>query len=229
MSVAALIPASGSGQRMGSDVPKQYIQLQGKPILAWTLDVFQQYEAIDQIVLIVEKNRIKQVKTEIVDVFHFDKVSDVVAGGVERYLSVNNGLSALNENVEWVFVHDAVRPLVEISLMESAFEFAKKKGSAVLSVPIHDTIKAVDQDHKVIKTIDRSSLYLVQTPQIFKRAELNKAYQLGIEKGVLATDEAAMMEMAGFDVFLYPGDDRNIKITTPEDLARAEERIGDKF
>lgn len=223
MGVAALIPASGVGKRMFSDVPKQFISFQNKPLLAWTLDNFQNSTLIDEIVLVVEQDKIERIKIEIIDKYNFSKVRQIVAGGKERYNSVHNGLEVLSDKIKWVAIHDGARPFLSEEVLRAALKFAEEKGSAVLATPIFDTLKQVNDNGNVIKTLNRSSIFRVQTPQIFKKNEIVSAYKKGMDKGYNATDDASMMEIAGFNVFLCPGEKSNIKITTPDDLKRAEQ------
>lgn len=222
MSIAALVVAAGSGKRLGQTLSKPFVLLRDKPILYWTLRVFETCPLINEILLVVEAERIAQTQSEIISKYAFKKVQEIVVGGQERYHSVYNGLKALKDDIEWVAIHDCARPFLNKAILTNALEFAKKNGSAVLAVPVKDTIKEANEHMKVVLTCDRSRLFNIQTPQIFLRKEILKAYDQGLQRNHQMTDDAGMMELAGYSVCLFPGDEKNIKITTPLDLKLAE-------
>ena len=216
----AVIVAAGLGKRIGGRVPKQFLEIRGKPILLYTLDVFEDCHRVDVIVLVVPGNQISVVESTVKE-GGYHKVASVVEGGVERQDSVWNGLDALPEDMEWIAVHDGVRPFVSRDLVESVLDAAKESGAALPAVPVKDTIKRVD-DNWVVETLDRHELWRVQTPQVFRKALLMEVYRKACEDDVMATDDAALIERYGGRVKIVMGDEKNIKITSPEDLEMAE-------
>jgi 2-C-methyl-D-erythritol 4-phosphate cytidylyltransferase len=217
----ALITAAGKGHRMQSSIPKQYLSLGGKPILAQTLQVFEDCSAIDGIYIIVPQDQMDMVQKDIVERYHFKKVFKVVRGGKIRQLSVWNGLKAIRSDCAIVVVHDGVRPLITRRLITQSIETAQKNGAAVVAVLSRDTVKRAALGKK-IQTLPREEIWLAQTPQTFQFPLLMKAYQKAHQDDILATDDASLVERLGHPVTLVTGDYSNIKITTPEDLALAE-------
>ncbi|MDI6731471.1 MAG: 2-C-methyl-D-erythritol 4-phosphate cytidylyltransferase [Candidatus Margulisbacteria bacterium] len=223
MKTIAIIAAGGQGKRMGR--PKQFLKIAGKPMLWWSLFAFQGCEAIDGIIVVVNKDDMLKVKR-----FKFSKLLAVVAGGKERQDSVYNGLQALPADTGIVAIHDGARPLVTIDVINQAVCAAKQGGAVVVGVPVRDTIKQMTNDkcqmsnegkNIIGKTLDRSQLWAAQTPQVFKKEILLKAYKKGYNKS-LATDDAVLVEKMGVPVKMVMGYYDNIKITTPEDLAVAK-------
>jgi 2-C-methyl-D-erythritol 4-phosphate cytidylyltransferase len=214
--VAAIIVAAGEGQRMGG-VDKMFAPINGRPALGRVLDVFNNCKKIDEIVVVMGAKNIeacrKLVKSE-----GWSKVKDVVPGGKRRQDSVAEGLKHVKD-ADWVVIHDGARPLVTSDLIEQGLAAAKETGAAVAAVPVTDTIKEVQKDEIVSHTLPRNNLRAVQTPQVFRRDIIEKAYQ---NSSGDVTDDAALVEQAGYKVKLYMGSYANIKITTPEDLALAE-------
>ncbi|WHY18992.1 2-C-methyl-D-erythritol 4-phosphate cytidylyltransferase [Paenibacillus sp. G2S3] len=218
-SVGVVIVAAGRGTRMGTVESKQYLLLQGKPIIVHTLEVFQQHELISEIVLVTGKEDIERCR-EWIQLYKLDKVKAIIPGGSERQHSVHKGLLKLT--TPWVMVHDGVRPFVQPNEIEACYERAKLIGASVLAVPVKDTIKQVDNEGKVLSTPDRRSLWAIQTPQTFRLSELLDAYTAAERDGFLGTDDSSLAERAGIPVSVVEGSYRNIKITTPEDLDFAE-------
>jgi 2-C-methyl-D-erythritol 4-phosphate cytidylyltransferase len=218
-SVGVVIVAAGRGTRMGTVENKQYLLLQGKPIIVHTLEVFQQHELISEIVLVTGKEDIERCR-EWIQLYKLDKVKAIVPGGSERQHSVHKGLLKLT--TQWVMVHDGVRPFVQPNEIEACYERAKQIGASVLAVPVKDTIKQVDNEGKVLTTPDRRSLWAIQTPQTFRLSELLDAYEAAERDGFLGTDDSSLAERAGIPVSVVEGSYRNIKITTPDDLDFAE-------
>ena len=218
-SVGVVIVAAGRGTRMGTVESKQYLLLQGKPIIVHTLEVFQQHELISEIVLVTGKEDIERCR-EWIQLYKLDKVKAIVPGGSERQHSVHKGLLKLT--AQWVMVHDGVRPFVQPNEIEACYERAKQIGASVLAVPVKDTIKQVDNEGKVLSTPDRRSLWAIQTPQTFRLSELLDAYAAAERVGFLGTDDSSLAERAGIPVSVEEGSYRNIKITTPDDLDFAE-------
>ncbi|MEW5766840.1 MAG: 2-C-methyl-D-erythritol 4-phosphate cytidylyltransferase [bacterium] len=239
MKIAAIVVAAGSGQRMGR--PKQYLDLGGHPLLYYPLKVLQQSPLIDSIVLVVPQGEIDRVLEKIVRFYRFSKVLRIVKGGRERQDSVYNGLSNVPPETELVLVHDGARPFLTLKLIEEVIMAAARDGAAILGVPVTDTIKLgsycpPSTVHRppspvtggtrnpawVKKTLPRSRLWAVQTPQAFKREILERAFKQAYAEGFYGTDEASLLERIGVPVRLVPGSNENMKITTPNDLALAE-------
>lgn len=223
----AIVLSAGQGKRMGTSVQKQYIELQGKPIIYYTLSVFQKSEIIDDIILVVGKDRLKYVQEEIVRKYHFTKVKTVVEGGHERYASVWQGLKAREydkyyENIQdgYVFIHDGARPFVDEEMLERAYDTVRKYKACVAGVPSKDTIKLINEEQFAVTTPEREYVWAVQTPQVFEKTLIFEAYaRLMEEECVHVTDDAMVVEqMMRLPVKLFEGSYENIKITTPEDL-----------
>jgi 2-C-methyl-D-erythritol 4-phosphate cytidylyltransferase len=217
----ALITAAGKGQRMQSEIPKQYLSLGGKPILVHTLQVFEECPGIDGIYLIVPQDQLSMVQKDLIEKYHFKKVLKLVRGGKMRQLSVWNGLQAIRSGCSIVVVHDGVRPFISCRLIKKSIEEAQKSGAAVVGVPAKDTVKRIVKGKKV-QTLPREEIWLAQTPQSFQFSLLKRAYQKAQQEDILGTDDASLVERLGHPITLIKGDYSNIKITTPEDLAWAE-------
>ena len=213
MKTVAIITAAGQGKRMGQ--PKQFIKLAGKSILERTIAVFEETKAIDEIILVVNKEDIKKAEG-----FKFSKLTKVVAGGKERQDSVYNGLMALPDDARVIAIHDGARPFVTPAIIKRAVLEAKEFGAVVVAVPVLDTIKQMTNECN-IKTIDRSRLWAAQTPQVFRKEIILRAYQEGRGKSHV-TDDAMLVEKLGLPVKVVMGSSQNIKITTPEDLILAK-------
>ena len=223
----AIVLSAGQGKRMGTSVQKQYIELQGKPIIYYSLAVFQKSEIIDDIILVVGKDQLKYVQEEIVRKYHFTKVKTVVEGGHERYASVWQGLKAREydkyyENIQdgYVFIHDGARPFVNEEMLERAYDTVRKYKACVAGVPSKDTIKLINEEQFAVTTPERKYVWAVQTPQVFEKTLIFEAYaRLMEEECVHVTDDAMVVEqMMHLPVKLFEGSYENIKITTPEDL-----------
>jgi 2-C-methyl-D-erythritol 4-phosphate cytidylyltransferase len=222
MKVVALIPAGGSGRRMGGGVPKQYLPLAGVPLLVHTLRAFQRSRVISEIFLAVPEADIPEVRRELVEKFGLSRVVQVLAGGVQRQDSVRNALFHVRDDHEIVIVHDGVRPFVSGALIRRTIAAAEKDGAAVVGLPVQDTVKEVNPDGWVKGTVSREGLWLTQTPQAFRRNLILAAYERAAADGFYATDDAALVERMGVPVRMIRGDDDNIKITTQADLAQGE-------
>lgn len=207
----AIIVAAGQGSRMGGAVKKQFLLLEGKPILAHTLAVFESAPEVDAVVLVLGRE-----EASAGNWLSYGKVLAVVPGGAQRQDSVRAGLAAVPVDTEIVLVHDGVRPFVRREEVRQVIELAAQKGACVLAQPVKDTIKVADADRKILATPDRTSLWQAQTPQGFRLDLLRAAYENAAVSG--ATDDSALVESMGVDVFLLPGSEQNIKITTPWDL-----------
>ena len=216
--VAALIPAAGSGQRMGGGIPKPYQVLQGREILARTLDVFEACAIIHEVWLVVAADLHEFCRQRIVEPYGFRKVQGLVVGGSARQESVWRGLQHVAQTVDVVVIHDGVRPFVTASLLQHTVDSAVQHGAATAAVPLHDTLKRVSASGLVEATIPRDHLWRTQTPQAFRLPLLLKAFEHAWQMGLQATDEAGLVEALGHPVYVVPGTERNVKITTPDDL-----------
>jgi 2-C-methyl-D-erythritol 4-phosphate cytidylyltransferase len=221
MAVHALIPAAGTGRRMGAGSNKQYLQLGDRPILAHTLARLAALEAIDALHVIVPEDERPFCRAEIVDRFGLGKVRTIVAGGAERQDSVRLGLAACGAAADdLVLIHDGVRPFFPAGQIVPLLAAAADAGAALLAIPAQDTIKEVVEG-RVVRTLERRHLWQVQTPQAFRGAVLRAAHQRAEAAGYAGTDDAALVEWCGWPVAVLPGDPLNIKLTTPADLALA--------
>ena len=225
--ISVIIAAAGSAKRMGGGLNKQYIVLDGMPVLARSVDVFERNPHVDEIVIVVKAGEEDRCRTEIVDAYGFKKVSCVMAGGSERQYSVRAALAALSPDCDYVLVHDGARPLVSDETVDAVIFACMETGAAIPAVPVKDTIKAVDGG-VVCGTPDRSSLRAVQTPQGFEKPLLVKAYELlDQDGGAVVTDDASLVEALGHPVCIVDGEEKNIKITTPADVKKAEIMMGE--
>ncbi len=215
----AIILAAGQGKRMGGQVRKQFMELQGKPLLYYSLHCFQESGLIDEILLVTGKDQIEYCIKNVVERYGFSKVVKIVAGGEQRYDSVYEGLKACGDS-EYVFIHDGARPFVTEEILQRGYEAARKYGTGIAGVLSKDTVKIVDGKKNVIETPLRDRVWIVQTPQIFEYNLVRCAYdrlQLFDKTGI--TDDAMVVEeMGNHTVHMVPGDYTNIKITTPDDL-----------
>jgi 2-C-methyl-D-erythritol 4-phosphate cytidylyltransferase len=214
--ISAIIVAAGESRRMNG-VDKLLAPLAGKPVLAWSIEAFQNNPVIDRIILVNNQKNLEQVQCLKVEK-QWSKVAEVCLGGERRQDSVAAGLKLVSD-CEWVIIHDGARPLVTQELIERGLEAARETGAAIAAVPVTDTIKLAGNDQFVIGTPPRSNLWAVQTPQIFRFSIIKDAYQQA--RGDV-TDDASLVEQIGNKVKLYMGSYNNIKITTPHDLAVAQ-------
>jgi len=220
----ALIPAAGMGRRMGASINKQYLHLDGMPIVARTISVFEQSPLIDAIYLVIPADEIHYCREHIVEAYRFCKVAAIVPGGRERQHSVLNGLRAMGEHVcgdDVVLIHDGVRPLITEKLLRESIAAAISDEGAVVALPVKDTIKSV-VNGIVTGTPDRNTLWYAQTPQVFRYRVIYSAHQSAETDNYLGTDDASLVERVGGRMRIVQGDYRNIKITTSEDILLAE-------
>lgn len=221
MRVVAIIPAAGEGRRMGGGVEKQFLHLQGKPVLAHTLGVFDQSPEIDDLVLVVAPQQRQALKERVLGPYPCRKLLGVVDGGSERQNSVASGLEAVPGDCELVVVHDGVRPLVRVDLLRAVLKAATEHGAALAALPAGDTVKRAEE-RVVVETLERETIWLAQTPQAFQASLLRSAYEKAFREKIMVTDDAALVESLGVSVHIVPGSSENIKVTTPTDLAVAE-------
>jgi 2-C-methyl-D-erythritol 4-phosphate cytidylyltransferase len=207
---------------MGEVMPKQFLQLGGREVLTRTLEVFEACMAIDEILVVVAAEHCVLCQETIVERYGLRKVRGVVAGGATRQESVWRGLQHVAADVELVVVHDGVRPLVTERLIQRTLASASRYGAAIAAVPLKDTLKRVSEAHEVESTVPRERLWRIQTPQAFRHVLLRTAFQHAWQQDLQATDEAGLIEALGYPVKIVPGDEHNIKITTPDDLVFCE-------
>ena len=217
-----MVPAGGTGKRMGAGTPKQFLMLDGVPMMLHSLRVLERVPGVTEIVLVVPKEERARALAEVVERYGLKKVLKVVPGGATRQESVHHGLNEVDEDVEIVVVHDAVRPFITEDLVERSIEAARQHGGAIVAVPMKDTPKQAGPDGLIQKTLDRAGLWLAQTPQTFRRALVVAAYRKAALAHIHATDDAALVERLGHTVAIVQGSWDNMKITTPEDMVIAE-------
>lgn len=217
-SFRVIVAAAGSGTRMDSKINKQYLLLNSWPVLKYSLDVFEAFAAVSEIIIVANPKETEYCKEEIVEGFGYKKVSQVIAGGKERQDSVWAGLQQLNANTAYVAIHDGARPLLSPELLANILRGAREWGAAVPGILARDTLKTVDNSSFVGETLDRAKIVSIQTPQIFKYCKLCEAYEKAYAEGFWGTDDASLFEKYVGKVKVIPGDHRNIKITTPDDL-----------
>lgn len=216
MKIFAIIPSGGTGKRINSTLPKQYIKFNGKELIAYTLEVFQKCELIDEIVISAQKEFFKLLD-EIKEHYSFTKLSKIVQGGEERQNSVFNALKSLHASDEdLVVVHDAARPLLPQNVLINAIETAKKFGSAVVATKAKDTL--IKGNDFVLSFIDREEFYYAQTPQIFSYKILSEAFMKASEDNFLGTDESMLVHRIGHKIKLVEGSSFNFKITNQDDI-----------
>jgi 2-C-methyl-D-erythritol 4-phosphate cytidylyltransferase len=218
--VGAVVVAAGRSVRMGG-LDKLFAPLGGRPLLAHTLAAFQSCPAVDRVVLILAADNLAR-GLALAEEEGLNKVRTVCLGGRRRQESVWEGLEALGP-CAWVVVHDGARPLVTPQLIAEGLAAARETGAAVCAVPSPDTVKRVDEQGQVLRTLDRRRLWLIQTPQVFRYDILREAHQRSRRP---ATDDAALVERLGHPVRVYRGSPRNLKVTTAEDLALAGALLG---
>jgi 2-C-methyl-D-erythritol 4-phosphate cytidylyltransferase len=222
-SVAGIIVAAGKGLRMGGEKKKQYMLLGSLPVLCHTLLSFDRCHAVDEIFLIIPEEDRAFCQREIVDKEERQKPINLVSGGTSRQESVLNGLKATEGHFQYVAIHDGVRPLVKPETITECIVEAKKHGACILAVPTRDTVKTVGRKtHTVETTLKRDTVWMVQTPQVFRYEDILEAHVLAQKNCYMGTDDAELLEKRGGIVKVIEGDPYNIKITTPKDLQMAQ-------
>lgn len=224
MKVAAIVPAAGKGERLGSKIHKPFIVIGKEPILARTLTALAKSAYIDEIILVINETDLAKARSLLKN-NKLKKIKKIALGGKRRMDSVNNGLSEVSEDVDYVVVHDGIRPFLDNKMISSVIEAAKTFGAAITCVPVKPTIKEIEKGDFVTATLKRESLVEVQTPQAFKKEILARAYKKAFEDGIDATDDSVLVERLGIKVKAVDGSYRNIKITTVEDLRYAKALI----
>ena len=224
----AICLSAGSGKRMGTSIAKQYLDLNGKPIICYALETFEKSPLIDDVIFVVGEDSLDFARKEIVEKYGYRKVKQIIKGGAERYLSVRNAIRTIQDG--YVFIHDGARPFVTEKILQNVYEGVIKYDAVCVGVPVKDTIRIVDEEGFSKETPDRAHLYSVQTPQAFAIALIKEAYEKLDELMEMPdaqyptiTDDAMVVEtMLGRKVKMIPGAYENIKITTPEDMEVAK-------
>ncbi|MTH55153.1 2-C-methyl-D-erythritol 4-phosphate cytidylyltransferase [Bacillus mangrovi] len=218
MNYEVVIPAAGQGKRMNAGKNKQFIELEGKPVIAHTIEVFEADPSCTGIILVINEAEHGEFM-EMIQRFSFSKVKKLAGGGAERQESVYNGLKHASTDI--VFVHDGARPFIENPVLKELAAAAELDGAATLAVPVKDTIKRVENG-EVLETVERSSLWAVQTPQAFRLSAILKAHEDAVVHHYQGTDDASLIERMNQKVTVVTGSYANLKLTTPEDLLIAE-------
>jgi 2-C-methyl-D-erythritol 4-phosphate cytidylyltransferase len=218
--VYAVIPAGGKGKRGGTATPKQYLRFHGKELIVYTLEVFQKNNLVDEIIISAEQPY-HTLLNKIAKDYNLTKISQLVEGGEERQDSVYNALKAIKaDDGDLVAVHDAARPMLSDSILTKAINTAKEKGNALVCLKARDTL--LKGDHIVKEYVDRSEIYYVQTPQIFRYKDLKKAMKKAYEKNFIGTDESMLIKEIGIDINIVEGSMLNFKVTTMTDIEMFE-------
>lgn len=226
--IAVIIAAAGKGTRLGAPVPKQYLKIGGEPVILKTLKAFESMEAVDHIYIVTNEQYVDHC-AQIVKDNGVDKVDSIVIGGSERQDSVYNAIQEINRKrpgVAYVMIHDAARPFVSEDVITGVIKAMIAKDAAVACVAMKDSIRRADDEGS--QSVDRKDYFAVQTPQGFKKSVLIEAYDKALREGYYGTDDASLVERAGYKIELVEGDYQNIKITTKEDLPM-ENRVGTGF
>jgi 2-C-methyl-D-erythritol 4-phosphate cytidylyltransferase len=220
MKAVAIIPAAGIGTRMRSASPKQFLTLEGSPIIVHTLRKFVQCKHIHKIIVPLRKSDVAHLES-LLEQEQLSNIVQLVPGGAHRQDSVYNGFKEIDDENAVVVVHDAVRPFVEVESIEAIIKEASEKGSAILAIPSVDTVKQIERN-LVVATLPRDKIVLVQTPQAFRYPILKEGFERAKIDHFHATDESSLVERLGYEVSVLRGSERNIKITKPADLPLAE-------
>ena len=215
--VCCIIVSAGKGHRLPGEKKKQFLSLEGKPILCHTLESFEACPSIDFIQLVVGQEDMAYTLKEIVEAYGYRKISRIVPGGKSRQESVKNGIDSLSREVDVVAIHDGVRPFVTPRMIDESIQGAREFKAVVMAMPVKETIKMVSPDRTVLKTLDRESLWQIQTRKPFNWISSERLSIKAAEDGFLGTDDASLVERIGIKVYILPGTYTNIKITTPED------------
>jgi len=229
LKVVAIIVAAGSGKRMGRSTKKQFLSIGSKPILAYTLEVFDATNKVDRIILVIPRGWKRYCQKEIIEKYRYRKEIEIISGGARRQDSVACGLALVSSDYEIVIIHDGVRPFVTRRMIIESIARARKFGACVVAVPVSDTVKMANSRGVIERTLPRECLWRVQTPQTFRLSLIKKAYAKALKDKFYGTDDAQLVERMNKPVKVISGDYRNIKITTKEDLILAERLLSKKL
>jgi len=221
VSVCAIIAAGGHGVRMAASINKQFLEINNKPIIAYTIEKFNLSSLVDKIIIVVPGDWIEFVSQSIVNKYNFLKVDKILKGGNTRQESIFAGLKKLEKTDSVVVIHDAVRPLIDPLLLDRVVEKGKETGAAIVAVRAYDTIKRVNKS-LIENTLNRELIWFAQTPQVFHSEIILKAYQQAADDNIMATDDSSLVERIGYPVQVIEGSYSNIKITNPSDLDLAK-------
>jgi 2-C-methyl-D-erythritol 4-phosphate cytidylyltransferase len=222
MKTSVVIPAGGKGERFGSDVPKQFLELKGKPVIVRTIELFDEIDEIDSIVIAVHSEWFTYTK-ELIKKYNLTKVKDVVVGGKERQDSIYNALhSKAIEDAEIVIIHDAIRPFLSKETILKVMEMTEENGAVILGLTPNDPVKEINNKNQIIKTIQRGKLTITQTPQSFWKDIIVNAFEKAREVNYVGSDSSQIVEFLGYKVTVMEGSKYNIKLTTPFDMKLAE-------
>jgi len=225
----AIIVAAGEGRRIGGEVPKTYLPVCGRPMVLRTLDQFFSAQAIEEVVLVIAADEFLRCETMLRDDSELANRPWILqSGGPTRQQSVKKGLEKIGSDTDIVVIHDGARPFVSPALIDRCVQASRDKGAVVVGVPVRDTIKIVSNDRWVQTTLSRSSLWAIQTPQVFHKQWIVEAHDRAAREAFEATDDAMLVERIGKPVFVVDGESTNIKITTPEDVWFAEALLREK-
>jgi 2-C-methyl-D-erythritol 4-phosphate cytidylyltransferase len=225
----AIIVAAGEGRRIGGEVPKTYLPVCGRPMVLRTLDQFFSAQAIEEVVLVIAADEFLRCETMLSDDSELANRPWILqSGGPTRQQSVKKGLEKIGSDTDIVVIHDGARPFVSPALIDRCVQATRDKGAVVVGVPVRDTIKIVSNDRWVQTTLSRSSLWAIQTPQVFRKQWIVEAHDRAAREAFEATDDAMLVERIGKPVFVVDGESTNIKITTPEDVWFAEALLREK-
>lgn len=220
MKTVVILPAAGRGKRMNSPLEKQFYKIEGKPVLCHTLDRFEVNEFVNEVYLVVSKEKMDFCKNVILGKYRYKKLAKFIVGGEKRQHSVYNAFKELPPDADIVMIHDVVRPFLKDEIINQSISIAELNGAVITALPVADTIKEVE-DGRVVKTLDRGSLVQVQTPQTYLKSVLEKAFEAANKDNFIGTDEASLVERIGVPITVIQGDPLNIKITNPDDLVFA--------
>ncbi|MDR4509241.1 MAG: 2-C-methyl-D-erythritol 4-phosphate cytidylyltransferase [Candidatus Brocadiaceae bacterium] len=222
MKVSAVLVGAGLGLRMGGAVKKPFLRIHGKPIFLYTIERFSQNDMISEIIFVVGENELIPFREKWQAVLATYKVKKIIPGGKRRQDSVFNGISQTNKDTNIVLIHDIVRPLVKAEHIDSVINKTYEFHAAILAAPMKATVKEVGHNLCIERTVPRQRLWMAQTPQGFEKNLLLKVFQQSQNTATEFTDDSEMVEKAGYPVYIVPGTDDNIKITTSEDIHLAE-------
>ena len=226
MRVAVIIPGAGTGSRTGLKTPKPFIRISGFPLILFSLRTFQRHRSVALLQPVLPKAFFPAFQRRILDKYPLSKCRPPVRGGRERQDSVFNGVKALPEDIEIVVVHDAARPFVNSAVISAVINAAARDGAALAAIPAQDTLKRAGRGLLVKATVDRSRLWQAQTPQAFRTSLLREAHLRAASDGYRGTDDASLVERLGQPVRIVQGSSRNLKVTTPDDIALARVLLG---
>lgn len=227
MFVSVIIAAAGNSTRYGTGKSKQFLLLEGVPVLIKSVQAFEQIDEVKEIIITARKQDFDVIES-FLQQYNIKKVKSVVEGGATRQDSIAAAVKKVSEETEIIAVHDGARPLVSKETIIGVIEKAVEKGAAACAVPVKDTIKIIDSSGKIVTTPDRASLRAVQTPQVFDFALYKEAIDKAVSESKQYTDDCQLIESMGHPVYLTDGDYENIKITTPDDLLVAEKFLSER-